>query len=263
MGAYVLVRDQVGHEDPPLTPADTSIQLRVPDVHDTDIEYSIIDLYAVGPESHNAQEERVKPFIHQFKLHGPKGETVQLWGLFDNGALVDAMSTKMYLRVKDRLAPLERSTRCLRMANGSIVTPVGCWKGVVELGGATVAGSFEVFDSSGGWDFLFGKRLMTAFSVIHNYAMDEVFLPSQQCTLRNQHQFATPAMYWEGQPQIENMRETIKGDDAQSPVRGVLIDHNHLDTQIVNTLLPVTTHQQEDMENSKRLPVASKPPVEE
>ena len=59
------------------------------------------------------------------------------------------------------------------------------------------------------------------------------------------------------------MRETIKGDDAQSPVRGVLINHNHLDTQIVDTLLPVTTHQQEDMENSERLPVASKPPVEE
>ena len=53
MGAYVLVRDQVGHEDPPLTPADTSIRLRVPDIHDTDIEYSIIDLYAVGPESHD------------------------------------------------------------------------------------------------------------------------------------------------------------------------------------------------------------------
>jgi len=50
------------------------------------------------------------------------------------------------------------------MVNGNIVKPVGCWKGIVELGGATVTGSFEVFDSCSRWDFLFGKWLLTAFS---------------------------------------------------------------------------------------------------
>ena len=60
------------------------------------------------------------------------------------------------------------------MANGNIVNPVGCWK---EVGSATVEGSFKVFDSGGGWDFLFGKTLMTAFEPVHDYAVDEVFIP--------------------------------------------------------------------------------------
>ncbi|KIJ89816.1 hypothetical protein K443DRAFT_32029, partial [Laccaria amethystina LaAM-08-1] len=83
---------------------------------------------------------------NQVKLHGLDHEAVQVWGLFDNGALVDAI-------------------------------PVGCWKGTIELGGATVTGSFKVFDSNGGWDFLFGKRLLMVFNAVHDYATDEVFLP--------------------------------------------------------------------------------------
>ena len=48
---------------------------------------------------------------------------------------------------------------------------------MVELGSATVEGSFEVFNSGGGWDFLFGKTLMTAFEAVHDYTVDEVFIP--------------------------------------------------------------------------------------
>jgi hypothetical protein len=113
MGAYVPVRDQVGHEDLTPKPADLSIQLRIPNVHHTNIEYTIIDLYAVHPESRNARRRGVKPFIHQIKLHGPRKETTHVWGLFDNGAMVDVMSTKMYLQVKHKLAPLGASTRRL------------------------------------------------------------------------------------------------------------------------------------------------------
>ena len=237
MGAYVLVCDRVGHGDSTSEPADSSIQICTSNVYDTDSEYTIIDLYAVRPESHDTQKKEVKPFIHQIKLHGLEGETIQVWGLFDNGAMVDAMSTKMYLQVKHKLAPLEKSIRRLQMANGSIVTPAGCWKGTVELGGTTVTGSFEVFDSGGGWDFLFGKRLMTAFSAVHDYATDEVFLPARQCTLQNQHEAAT-------QPPHEKMHETKEGDNAQSPVRGVLIGHHDTSPSVVDTSTPVRTHGQ-------------------
>jgi len=54
MGAYVLVHDQVGHEDSITEPADFSIQLHSPNVL-MDIEYMVIDLYAVQPESHETQ----------------------------------------------------------------------------------------------------------------------------------------------------------------------------------------------------------------
>lgn len=109
MGGYVLVRDRVGHEDSFTEPADYSAHIHIPNVHDMDMEYTIVDLYAVHPESHITQKKEVKPFIHQIKIHGLHNEAVQVWGLFDNGAMVDAMSTSMYLQVKHKLAPLERS----------------------------------------------------------------------------------------------------------------------------------------------------------
>jgi len=145
----------------------------------------------VQTESNETQKKRTKPFIHQVKLHGPKGEIVQVWSLFDNGAMVDAMSMETYKCVRHRLSPLGRSTRCLKMANRNIVDPLGCWKGMVELGSTTVEGLFEVFDSGGSWDFLFGKMLMTAFEAVHNYMVDEVFIPRHRLTLQNQHNIAT------------------------------------------------------------------------
>jgi len=186
MGVYVLVHNQVGHEDSISEPADYSAQLHVPNVHNMDMEYMVVDLYAVCPESHDTQGKEVKPFIHQVKLQGLDDKMVGVWGLFDNSTMVDVMLTKKYLQLQHKLAPLVRSIRCLQMASGSIMNPVGCWKGKVELGRTTVTGLFEVFDSSRGWDFLFGKRLMTVFSAVHDYATDEVFLPTNKQMLWNQ-----------------------------------------------------------------------------
>jgi len=46
--------------------------------------------------------------------------------LFNNGVMVDAMSTEIYKHNKHRLSPLGMSTRQLRMANGIIVNLLGC-----------------------------------------------------------------------------------------------------------------------------------------
>ena len=96
MGAYVLVRERVGHEDSSSVPADMSNQLTVSIVHHEDIESEIVDLYAVQNKANETHEKETRPFIHQIKLHGPKGEIVWVWGLFDNGAMVDAMSTETF-----------------------------------------------------------------------------------------------------------------------------------------------------------------------
>jgi len=69
MGAYVLMHDQVEHEDPTPKPVDFLIQRK---------------------------------------------ETTSVWALFDNGAMVDAMSMKMYLQIKHKLAPLGISTWLLQ-----------------------------------------------------------------------------------------------------------------------------------------------------
>jgi len=46
------------------------------------------------------------------------------------------------------------------MANGLIVLSQAVWKGMMVLGGIAFKGEFKVFDSKGGWAFLFGKPLM-------------------------------------------------------------------------------------------------------
>jgi hypothetical protein len=129
------------------------------------------------------------------------------------------------------------------MANGNIVNPIGCWKGTVELGDTTVKGSFEVFDSGGGWDFLFGKTLMTAFEAVHNYAVDEVLVPQHQLTLQNQHDIAKrhDAGRMSEAQNKEKKRETKKGDKAQSPVRGVPTNHINRELQTIDTHMIVTT----------------------
>ena len=98
----------VGHEDFISEPADYSIHLHVPNVHDMNIDSVIINLYTVQPESFKAQQKGVKPFIHQVKLHRVGDKIIDVWGLFDNGAMVDVMSTKTYLQVKHKLPPLEK-----------------------------------------------------------------------------------------------------------------------------------------------------------
>ncbi|KAF8191954.1 hypothetical protein K438DRAFT_1762530 [Mycena galopus ATCC 62051] len=74
------------------------------------------------------------------------------------------------------------------MASGQLVDLEATWEGTIEVEGVKVRGSFEVFDSGGGWSFLFGKPLQTAFSAVHDYKQDVVSIEAggKQALLRNQ-----------------------------------------------------------------------------
>lgn len=143
-------------------------------------ELQIVDLYTVGSEEPNEFEISPLPevpFIHGIAVNGPRGSVVRVRGVFDSGAMVNAMCSAIYDKIKHRLAPLRPSTRRLRMANGSIIPSVGRWVGDISLGSATVACSFEVFPSGGSWGFLVGKPMQRSFRAIHNHATDEVTIP--------------------------------------------------------------------------------------
>lgn len=62
------------------------------------------------------------------------------------------------------------------------------WKGKVEVNGVSAEVTFEVFDSSGRWDFLFGKTLLERFQAVHDYKLDEITLHGTEgrTTLHNQ-----------------------------------------------------------------------------
>jgi hypothetical protein len=74
------------------------------------------------------------------------------------------------------------------MANRIVVPSEAVWKGTMVLGGIKFMGEFEVFDSKGGWAFLFGKPLMCAARATHNFETDVVSICSEMgmITLSNQ-----------------------------------------------------------------------------
>lgn len=77
-------------------------------VNPTVLESYIVDLYAVGANS-DGERKNTRPFIHQVKLHGPRGEVVRIWATFDEGALREAMSTTAFAKAKHRMGALRPS----------------------------------------------------------------------------------------------------------------------------------------------------------
>lgn len=97
----------------------------------------LASIYTVGAETENSKTntalEESKPFIHEVKLMGPKGEIVRIKGVFDDGAMINAMDTVVFEKVKHRLAEVKMSDRQLRMANRALVLSGGRWQGNVEI----------------------------------------------------------------------------------------------------------------------------------
>ena len=94
--------------------------------------------------------------------------------LFDGGALIGAMSSDLFRRIRNRIQGWHTSTKRLRMADGTITYSLACWKGKTRVGNTTIDTTLEVFDSKGGWDILLGKPLLRALNAIQDYTRDQV-----------------------------------------------------------------------------------------
>ena len=154
-------------------------------------ETRIIDLahiYTVSTESGRYLLEESNPFVHGVELHGPKGETVRLRGVFDDGATINVIDEKTFAMVKHRLNKPNPSDRIMRMADGSLVPSVGNWMGTICVGGVSMQGGFEIFPSGNSWALLFGKPLLKIFDMTHRYKDDTISLegPLGTVTLPNQ-----------------------------------------------------------------------------
>ena len=136
-------------------------------------ESNIVNLFALGASS--LEEKRITvPFVHQIQLKGPQGEIVRIRAHVDDGAMREVMSTTMFQKVRHRLGVTLPSTQLLRIANRVIVRSEARWEGEVEVKGVRARTAFEVLDSGGKWDFLFGKTLLEAFAAVHDYGTDEI-----------------------------------------------------------------------------------------
>lgn len=138
---------------------------------DSSEQCDIVSVYSADEEWSRNQ---CAPFLQNIAFAGPKGETVRTTALFNEGAMISAMCTSLFNRIKHRLGNWTKSSKRLRMANSVIVPSHAVWRGEVEIAGIKAEGEFEVFDSGGGWKFLFGKPMLHAFKAVHDYSTDQV-----------------------------------------------------------------------------------------
>jgi len=87
-------------------PEDKVVILDMSMYNKSSAESQIIDLYGVGDIAKKAMSI---PFVQNVQLRGPKGEIVRMRSVFDDGAMVNAIDTKVYSQVKWRLSPLQLS----------------------------------------------------------------------------------------------------------------------------------------------------------
>jgi hypothetical protein len=128
-----------------------------------------------------------RPFVHKVQLLGPKGEIVRVHAVFNDGAMICMMCSQIYKKVKHRLQGWKPSKCVLHMANRVLVKSQAMWTGKVRLGSIQAEGTIEVFNSSRGWLFLFGKPMLQAFKANHDYEWDMIQVRDNQSVakLRN------------------------------------------------------------------------------
>ncbi|KAJ3713125.1 hypothetical protein C8R42DRAFT_551550, partial [Lentinula raphanica] len=113
-----------------------------------------------------------KPFRMEIQLTDREGVGASVMAMVDDGAMVAAMDSGVYHRLREEIGGWSSSVRRFRMADGSVVPGVASWEGRISVGGIAVDGIFEVFDSGGSWQFLFGKPLLESFRAVHDYRND-------------------------------------------------------------------------------------------
>ena len=160
-------------------------------------------MFSIGASKNKGETKETKPFIHQVRFHGPQGEVVRAWANINDSAMKEVMSATMFNKVKHRLGMPLPLSQLLQIANGAIIQSEARWEVNVEVNGVSVGVAFEVFNSAGKWDVLFGKTLLKAFKATHNYELDKVTIQRNggKATLYNQ---VLVRSHLEPQPQCLN-----------------------------------------------------------
>ncbi|KAG2051605.1 hypothetical protein BDR06DRAFT_1010322 [Suillus hirtellus] len=100
------------------------------------------------------------------------------------------------------------------MANGNIINVEAKWLGTIEINGIQANRDFEVFDSGGGWAFLFRKPLLQSFEANHNYKSDSITISDSSKSTTLYNQIAHPVALQHAE-QGTNLTQDIKQQDNQ------------------------------------------------
>jgi len=114
------------------------------------------------------------PFLQRVQLTGPGDYMVRATGQVDDGAMCNCISKRCWEHYGHCLTLLEPLTTRIKVANGSKITPLGCWTGTVTVGKVGTPSSFEVFDCGDTFDVILGKPWLKAVKATHDYSTDEI-----------------------------------------------------------------------------------------
>ena len=131
-------------------------------------------MYSVSTTTRTNECQNEQPFLHSVTLADDYSKEIADMALFDGGALIGAMSSDLFRRIRNRIQGWHTSTKRLRMADGTITYSLACWKGKIRFGNITIDATLEVFDSKGGWNILLGKPLLRALNALQDYTRDQV-----------------------------------------------------------------------------------------
>jgi hypothetical protein len=112
--------------------------------------------------------------------------------IFDDGAMIGTMCITIFEKVKHWLHGWCPSKHMLHMVNGVLVQSQAMWTGMIDLNGVRAQGTLKVFDSGGGWSFLFGKPMLKAFRANHNYEKDKIQVRNNEKTAELENQIDSP-----------------------------------------------------------------------
>lgn len=208
----------------------------------------LAEMYTVGTENGDRLMERSDPFVHGVKLLGPRGEIVRIKGVFDDGAMINAIDQNVFDMVRKRLEEPKTSARVLQMANGTLIPSKGLWLGTINMMGIMREGSFKIFPSGGSWALLFGKPLLTTFGMVHHYDNDTITIPHHNGAITMPNEFGRTRDAQTATVAGVSLTADIKqreafGGNIDSPSRQVLSsDQMYMNTQTGN--LETSTHTQ-------------------
>jgi hypothetical protein len=156
-------------------------------------EYQVCDLYVVRrAKTQEANKEEAKPFVRKVWLLGPSREIVRVHAIFNDSAMIGVMCITIFKKVKHRLHGWCPSKHVLHMVNGALVQLQAMWTGTIDLNGVRAQETLKVFNSGGGWSFLFGKLMLKAFRANHDYEKDKIQERNNKKTAELENQIDSP-----------------------------------------------------------------------
>jgi hypothetical protein len=109
-GPPVLVRDKETREDYNNPAESFPLKDHVTMSFDCSKQFDIVNLYSADEEQ---SRNTCLPFLQNIEFTGPQGEIVRVTALFDKGAMISAMCTSTFNKVKHRLGNWKPSNKRL------------------------------------------------------------------------------------------------------------------------------------------------------